>query len=145
MILFLVDDIHPSGKVARTSNPDKIDYNIRLLGSDNFKAYNNAIKKALEKGEQYVDAIPCGRFVLIIMKYITKEESGMIFLDFENEPLKAYHMVTGIVNGVSGANATKEEISNLKMKISKAFFILKPFYDENYDFVGLTLDSSKLN
>ena len=132
---FLVDEMDESGTSARTSNYDKFLYNMQLLGTDVYKEFHDELSKS--RTGNFLDAIPCGRYVMLIIKSNNKAETGMVFYDFKNDEDRLSVVVSKLDKYAEG--------KIYKSKILKAFLLLKPLYESICNDVELSLDSSALN
>lgn len=131
-IYFLVDKILPENLGGVAVSKQKMNHNLTLLGSDIFSQYKDLIAT-----KNFVSAIPCGRYILLITKTDEEDQTGMIFFDFRNNRISLENHLIKYQKFVNG------EI--YKTEIRNAFNLLEPNYGEVYNYAELTLESSALN
>jgi hypothetical protein len=134
-IHILVDEIQPGGKLAVTTNFDKVNYNLQKTGGRYFNDFINRVNKS-EDGD-YFDGFVCGRYLCAIQQTVIKKETFMMFYDCENNRDVATNISSTFLKYPNG-----EENQG---KFIMAFLRLEPIYKESYDTVELTLDASPLS
>lgn len=137
MTTFLVDDLRKDKLGGMTYSVIKVIHNLKLIGLNYHDNFMEELKS--EPQEAMIQICALGRYMTIIQMSKDKKKAEMIFMDTRND----YNMALDITNMI------KADPPELKVKYTNIFmeeFVkMSPYYDNNYNQVGLSLDNSFLN